>query len=148
MVYYLWAYLLTVFIFMELTYFLAQLLGLYLLVVGLLMIFQKKMVLEVINECYANSALMFLAGWVAIFLGLLMVLIHNYWNVGVLALVVTLSGWAALLKGAALLFIPKTTVRWVRAANLEKMFYGYAIIVLIVGLYLTHAGFTHTGLLY
>jgi hypothetical protein len=133
---------------MELTYFLAQLLGLYFLIVGLLMLFRKKMFLEVINEFYAGSALMFLAGWFAMLLGLLIVLIHNYWNAGILALIVTLSGWAALLKGVALLFIPKTTARWARSVGLEKFFYLYAIIILIVGLYLTHAGFTHAGLLH
>jgi len=133
---------------MGLTYFLAQLIGLYLLFVGLLMLLRKKMFLEVINEFYSGSTSLFLAGWIAMLLGLLLVLNHNYWNAGILALVITITGWAALLKGAALLFIPKTIVRWARSVNLEKFFYLYAIIILVVSAYLIHAGFTHMGLLH
>jgi hypothetical protein len=133
---------------MELTYFLAELIGLYFLIVGVLMVFRKRLFLQVVQEFYAGSALMFLGGWVAMFLGLLMVLIHNYWNAGFLALVITLVGWAALLKGAALLFMPKCISRWVTIFKLEKLFYLYAVVVLIIGAYLAHAGFTHVGLLH
>jgi len=133
---------------MELTYFLAQLIGLYLLIAGLLMLLRKKMFLEVINEFYDTPSSLLLAGWFAMLLGLLLVLNYNYWNTSILALVITLAGWAALLKGITLLFIPKTMIRWTRAFNLEKFFYLYAIIVLLIGAYLTHAGFTHLGLLH
>lgn len=133
---------------MALTYFLAQLIGLYLLIVGLLMLFRKRMFLDVLNEFYERPSSLFLAGWLAMLLGLLLVLSYNYWNAGILALVITLTGWAALLKGATLLLMPKTAVRWTRAFNLEKFFYLYAIIALIIGAYLAHAGFIHTGLLH
>jgi len=133
---------------MALTYFLAQLIGLYLLIVGLLMLFRKKMFLGVIQEFYERPSSMFIAGWLAMVLGLMLVLSYSYWNAGILALVITLAGWAALLKGAMLLLFPKAMVRFTRVFKLEKFFYLYAIIVLIIGAYLTHAGFTHVGLLH
>ena len=133
---------------MELTYFLAQLIGLYCLIVGVLIFFKKKLFIEFVNEFLRAPATLFFPGLVAIFLGLLMVLSHNYWNAGNLTLLVTLVGWAALLKGLALLFIPKTAVRWIQWCKLEKFSWLYAVIVLLIGLYLAHAGFTHTGLLH
>lgn len=134
--------------FMELTYFLAQFIGLYLLLVGLLMVLRKKLFLQIIHEFYESSVPLFLAGWIAMFLGLFLVLNYNYWSSGILELVITILGWVALVKGIALVFIPKTTARWVRSVNLEKLFYLYAIIVLVIGAYLAHAGFTHMGLLH
>ncbi len=132
---------------MPITYFLAQLIGLYCLLIGCALLFRKKMMVEVINDMYRNPSVLFVVGLIATFLGLLVVLNNNYWTSGFLALVVTIVGWAALLKGAAILFIPEMTVSWVRLARLEKFAYLYAIIVLVVGLYLVHAGFTHAGLL-
>ena len=131
---------------MELTYFIAQLFGIYLLIVGLVMVFRKHMFLEVINGFYDSPATLFLAGWMAMLVGLFMVLIHNYWNNGVLALVITLAGWAAFLKGARTPLHAENDRSWMHVARLEKFFYLYATIVFIVGLYLTHAGFTHAGL--
>jgi hypothetical protein len=133
---------------MPLTYFLAQLIGLYCLLIGCALLFRKKMMVEVINDMYRNPSVLFVVGLIATFLGLLVVLNHNYWNSGFLALVVTLVGWAALLKGGVILFVPEMTVSWVRMARLEKFAYVYAVIVLIVGLYLVHGGFTQMGLLH
>jgi len=124
---------------MELTYFLAQLIGLYLLIVGLLMLFRKRMFLEVINEFYERPSSLFIAGWLAMFLGLMLVLSYNYWNTSILALVITIAGWAALLKGATLLLFPKAMIRLMHSFRLEKFFYLYAVVVLIIGAYLTHA---------
>ena len=49
---------------------------------------------------------MLFSGMVATAAGLAIVLGHNMWSGGALAVVVTLSGWAALLKGVSLLLVP------------------------------------------
>lgn len=133
---------------MALTYFLAQLIGVYFLLIGLLMLVRKNTFLQVVYEFYDHPVSLFLAGWMAMFFGLLLVLSYNYWNAGTLELIITLTGWAALLKGLALLFIPSVTSRWVRSMNLERFSSLYAVIVLVLGTYLAHAGFTHTGILH
>jgi len=112
------------------------------------MLFRKNMFLQVLNEFYDHPASLFVAGLMAMFIGLFLVLLYNYWNAGFLALVVTLTGWAALVKGISLLFMPKTVSRWSRAMNLDKFSSLYAVVILVVAVYLMHAGFTHMGILH
>ena len=82
------------------------------------------------------------SGAIAMVLGLLMVLSYNYWNAGTLALVVTLVGWAALLKGLALVFMPQSVIaRFVGVLKVRELSWFYAIIILVIGAYLAYAGF-------
>ncbi len=137
---------------MALTYFLAQVIGLYLLIVGLTMLFWKKRWMNVLHEfCQSQGeTLRYMLGIVALPFGLLLVLVHNYWNMGVLALVVTLFGWIILLKSILVLFVfsPEQMGRLVKVFWIEQWWYVYVVIMLIIGAYLTHAGFTQTGLLH
>jgi hypothetical protein len=74
--------------------------------------------------------------------GLAIILGHNVWSGGTLPVTVTLVGWLIFAKGLVLLLItPETS-----ALLLERMHYGehsslYIIPALIIGLYLTYAGF-------
>ena len=133
---------------MELTYFLAQLIGLYCVIVGVVMLLRKKMFMEILSEFYRSPAALFLAGFIAMLLGLLMVLSHNYWSAGTLALVVTLVGWIALLKGLWIIFFPHSATRAIETLKVQEYSWAYAIVVLVVGLYLVHGGFSHMGLLH
>jgi hypothetical protein len=75
--------------------------------------------------------------------GLAMILGHNVWSGGALPVVVTMVGWLILAKGLLLLFVtPEALIQ-----NFDRMHYGehYALYLapsLVIGLYLTWAGFT------
>ena len=80
---------------------------------------------------------------VSIAAGLAMVLGHNFWSGGTLPVVVTLVGWLILAKGLLLFFVTPEVLTQL----LERMQYGehYSLYVapsLVIGLYLTWAGFT------
>jgi hypothetical protein len=98
---------------------------------------------ETANELVRDRPLLFLLGMTALIIGLAMVLAHNVWSGGALPVVVSLIGWILLLRGAILLFLPPdAVVRLFEMARFEEYFYVYVAVPLVIGLYLTFAGFT------
>ena len=72
--------------------------------------------------------------------GLAMILGHNVWSGGTLPMIVTLVGWLIFAKGLVLLAVTPETL----TPLLERMQQHYPIYIvpaLIIGLYLTYAGF-------
>ncbi len=132
---------------MALTYFLAQVIGYYFIAVALVLLFRKDMFIGAVQEVYKSRSFTLVGGLTALLLGLLMVLSHNYWNAGHLALVVTVIGWLALIKGLVLLFAPQALSRAVHMWRIAQLSYLYVIIFLIIGIYLVHGGTTHLGIL-
>ena len=128
---------------MPLTLFFAQLLGVFCIVVSLPMLFRKKEFVRVVNDMLGSPALLYFAGVVALLMGLAVVLVHNIWNQGAVAFIVTLIGWLAVLKGVFILLMPDDGFsRWVRMIKMEAFAIPYGIVLLILGIYLAHAGFT------
>jgi uncharacterized membrane protein len=125
-----------------LTIFLARLIGLFLLLVGVSMIAHKPEMVAIVAALADDHALLLMFGMLALIVGLAIVLSHNVWSGGVLPVVVTLFGWFMLLRGVFLLFLlPVATVTLLEALHFAEWFYLYAAIPLILGAYLTYAGF-------
>jgi len=126
---------------MSLTYLLAQVMGIYCLVVGASMFFQKKDFIRIVDEMAHSRAMLYVLGFIALLLGLLVVLTHNIWTAGPLPLVVTLFGWVLILKGIFTMFTSyETMLRLIRAIKLEQLTWFYVLILLVLGAYLTYAG--------
>ena len=81
------------------TVFLGKLIGLYLLAISIGMIADRRRTLVTLDEMARSGPWMLFSGLVATAAGLAVVLGHNVWSGGALPVVVTLMGWAALLKG-------------------------------------------------
>ena len=78
----------------------------------------------------------------AMFLGLVVVLTHNVWTGGLLAIVVTLMGWMLLLKAVVSLFFTHGSYKkLLHLIKFEQVYYPCALIVLIIGIFLTYYGF-------
>jgi hypothetical protein len=70
--------------------------------------------------------------------GLAIILGHNVWSGGALPVVVTLVGWLIFAKGLLLMLVTPETL----TPLLERAHYPlYVVPALIIGLYLTYAGF-------
>lgn len=124
------------------TQFLAQLLGLYCIIISIAMMVQKKVMLEIISSLFQNRPTLFLVGIFGVIGGLAMVLGHNVWSGSILAFVVTLAGWATLIKSAALLFVsPQVMLKFMKAIRYEQNYYLFVAINFVLGAYLTIAGF-------
>jgi hypothetical protein len=122
---------------MPLTFFLAQVFGWYLLIIGALFLFKRREFVEAIAEMARSKAMLLLAGIFGTTAGLLVVLSHEVWGAGAIPALVTILGWLILLKGLAVIFLPQQVVdAWTRWSNLEKLSYLYAAVTIILGLYL------------
>lgn len=124
------------------TRFLGRLIGLYYILVSLAMAVHKQATLETVTALVHSPPLLFLAGIIAIGIGLAMTLGHNVWSGGTLPVVVTLIGWVALVKGAIILFLSPEAAAgfFLGRLHYEEFFYVYAAITFLLGVYLTFAG--------
>ncbi len=85
--------------------FLAKLFGAVYVAVGLGMLFSPKYYSKAVKEMVKEYGMMYFGGAVALVVGLAIVLHHNVWQGW--PILVTVLGWAALVKGFALLIFPE-----------------------------------------
>src|SRR5579864_7898837 len=125
------------------TLFLSKLIGLYCILIGLSMMIRGQATVETVTALLQNSAMTLILGVITLAAGLAMVLAHNIWSGSVLAVVVTLIGWMALVKSLFFLFLPHEMEARLFLGQLHygQLFYVYAAISLALGLYLTYGGF-------
>jgi hypothetical protein len=127
---------------MQLTHFLAQLLGLYCIIVAVVMLTRKEAMLGIVTSLIQNRSLLFLVEILGLITGLALVLGHNVWSKGPLALIVTLVGWVALIRSTVLLFLsPEAIGEFLKTIRYQQNYYLFTASALILGLYLTFAGF-------
>jgi hypothetical protein len=72
--------------------------------------------------------------------GLAIILGHNVWSGGALPVVVTLVGWLIFAKGLVLMLVTPETLTPL-LERMQQHYPFYAVPALIIGLYLTYAGF-------
>jgi hypothetical protein len=126
-----------------LTIFLAKLLGLYCIIEALAKMTRKQTAVATVRGLIASPPLLLLVEVIGLAGGLAMILGHNIWSGGALPVVVTLVGWLMAIRGAVLLALsPSTTMKLFEALRYEQLFYVYMGATLILGLYLTYAGFS------
>jgi hypothetical protein len=125
------------------TLFLSRLIGLYCILVALSMMTRGQVTVETVTALLQNSAMTLILGVITLAAGLAMVLAHNIWSGSVLAVVVTLIGWMALVKSLLFLFLPHEMEAGLFLGQLHyrQLFYVYAAISLVLGVYLTYGGF-------
>ncbi|VBB44426.1 membrane hypothetical protein [uncultured Desulfatiglans sp.] len=68
-------------------------------------LFSRSHYRRLIEDFYRNAALVYLAGFMAVVLGFLMVSSHNLW-VKDWRVLITILGWLALIKGVLLISFP------------------------------------------
>jgi hypothetical protein len=124
-----------------LTIFLSKLIGLFAILVSLCMVARKQTIVETVAILIRNGPLLLIVGMVRLVVGLAMVLGHNVWSGGALPVIVTLFGWIILIRSIPLLFLsPEAIGRLFKMLRFEELFYLYAGISFVLGLYLTYAG--------
>ncbi|HKF51979.1 MAG TPA: hypothetical protein VKB26_06680 [Candidatus Acidoferrales bacterium] len=124
------------------TAFLAKLIGLFSLIVAVLVGINKNATLVTVGGIVQSAEILMVLGFISLAVGLAIVLSHNVWRKGLLALVVTLGGWVFLLRGVMVLALPhQQLVALLNVADYQQLFYVYVVIALIIGAYLTIGGF-------
>lgn len=126
---------------MELSLFLAKVIGLYLVIVALLLLFNKRGV-RYLFDIYQNPEAVFLTGVVELFLGLALVVSHNTWTWN-FQVIITVVGWTLLVRGLGRVAFPERTVRMLERFKTQKALMTILLIVVgVIGAYLAYMGFT------
>ena len=125
------------------TLFLSRLIGLYCILIGLSMMTHSQATVETVTALLQNPSMTLILGVITLAAGLAMVLAHNIWSGGALVIVVTLIGWMALVKSLFFLFLPHEMEAGLFLGQFHygQLFYVYAAISLVLGIYLTYGGF-------
>lgn len=126
---------------MQLSLFLAQLIGLTTAVFALAAFFRPRFVHDVMADLQRSAMTRLLFAFIALVAGLAIVISHNVWT-GDWRLIITLIGWGGILKGFAAIAQPASLL------SLGDVFYrteGRTRIVLalafLFGVWLTAIGF-------
>ena len=92
---------------MDTTLFLAQFWGWLMVILGLLFFFRKPSVLASLFRLAEDKVFVATSGYLSLILGLVTLILHNVW-VKDWEVLITIFGWAALLKGMARISLPNS----------------------------------------
>lgn len=126
---------------MEVVNFLAGFWGLSLVIIGLAFLLNQKYMNKVI-EYAEHEATMVLTGIIGTMAGIFLVMLYNVWVWNWQGLV-TLLGWAVLLKGILRLFFPAFVLNVLAKYKQKTTWMPYTFLgMIIIGCYLVYSGFS------
>lgn len=125
---------------MELSILLGKVMGFYLLVMSVALLYNRSYFEGMLSDVVKNKAFMLYGGAIALVVGLFLVLTHNIWSTD-WRILVTLMGWAALIKGLMLIAFPgymvKMTKRMVDCSCIQVS----GVVMFLASVYLLYASF-------
>jgi hypothetical protein len=93
-----------------------------------------------ISDFAANALWPWVAGAFVLVGGLIIVALHQFWR-GAAAIIVSLFGWLAVLRGVLLIAFPATFVSMANSVmDMGALWRGFCIVFAAIGLYLTYVG--------
>jgi hypothetical protein len=124
---------------MELSLFLAKVLGLYMVIVAIIFLVRKQQFENVIYGMLGDSGLLAFAGALNLISGLAIVIGHPVGEVSWRGLI-TFLGYVMIVKGIARLAFPRETGNFDRMV-IQKGYWVMFFVIAIIGVYLTYNGF-------
>ena len=126
---------------MELTLLLAKVFGLYMLFGGILVLMRPRYIMLAVAALIEDKSLRLVFGIIGILLGLLLVNTHNTWNT-LPEILVSLIGWAALVKSVMYLFLKESTMDKIVKMFMDRKWYVIdGIVAILFGAYLANYGY-------
>jgi len=125
---------------MELSNFLAELLGISIVIISLSLLLKEKH-LKNIFSAFEDDTKIFCWGAISVVIGVAMVISHNIW-VKNWQVVITILGWISLVRGLFLLFLPELVKKGANKIKNAQWLPIALIVFLFIGLALTYLGFT------
>ena len=126
---------------MQNSIFLARLLGPAFVVVGLGLLLNRDNARALAREFLDSPALIYLAGLIALALGLAIVLTYNVWTFG-WPVIITLFGWLSLLAGIVRIVFPQLVTRAGEKIIGKDGWVTFAVVFyLALGVWLAYAGY-------
>jgi hypothetical protein len=126
---------------MQVSVFLAKLLGPTLLLVGIGLFINRAGYRAMAREFLASRALIYLAGMLAFIPGLALVLVHNVWAAD-WRILITLLGWITVIAGVIRILFPQEVTRMgTRIINSPIAYSISGAAMLAIGAFLSFHGF-------
>ncbi|OHA59537.1 MAG: hypothetical protein A2589_01595 [Candidatus Vogelbacteria bacterium RIFOXYD1_FULL_46_19] len=126
---------------MSLSLYLAQVVGLYLILMGLILLVKRQAMMRVVTEMAKNRALIYTICVIELAAGLALVVAHNVWAWN-FQVIITIVGWLLLLEAVAYLMLPyRVFTKWVSWLNKKSVYWIGGFLAVALGLYLTNIGF-------
>jgi hypothetical protein len=126
---------------MQRSIFLARLIGPVLITVGIALIFNSDTYRYMAEQFLVSYALIYVAGVIALFAGLAIVNLHNYWH-WKWPVIITVLGWMSVIGGAIRILVPQEGQIVGTAIVGAKMWPGIpGIVMLFFGLWLFYEGY-------
>ena len=113
-------------------------LGVYLVVAGLFLIFKKKTVPQLVKDLFSHPAITYLLGAGMVVLSTLLLFKENIWD-GTWHTVITIILWLVLLKGLFYIFAPQVLERMATKKFFQSVSI-YGLIIIVCGLCLFYVG--------
>lgn len=123
---------------MEIPLIAAKVLGIYLVVSGLFLMFRGKTLAHMIKDLFDHPAVLYLAGAMLIFLSSIFLVQYNIWD-GTWRTAITILVWATLIKGILYILAPEMLHRFLTKKVLDAVNL-YGIVAIIAGVYLFTIG--------
>jgi uncharacterized membrane protein HdeD (DUF308 family) len=121
--------------------FIAKLFGLYLIIMGALVLTKKKSVMPAIMDIAKNRALTLLLGALDLAAGLAIVIIFPDVSMSPVGLI-SLLGYMSIIEGIVYLSLPvKQVQKMVRSFGNRQWFMASGIVAVLAGIYLAGYGF-------
>jgi uncharacterized protein YjeT (DUF2065 family) len=125
---------------MSLVNYLAEIWGISITVVSLALLVKESHLRRLFASLETEDNL-FSWGLISFVIGMVMVLNYNVWTMG-WQVVITILGWASLVKGLFLLFMPEFSKKYAKKLENAPILPFALLILLIIGLAITYLGFT------
>lgn len=125
---------------LELSIFLAKMLGIYFLLLGVVGLLRKKQAQEMIREIGDNKGILWTVAVVELGVGIALITGHPVWTGW--PLVITAIGWAFIAEALFYILFPQKTVRKATRRLTRPGWYSVGVIItLALGVYLAGMGF-------
>ncbi|MDP2651994.1 MAG: hypothetical protein Q8O94_02570 [bacterium] len=123
---------------MDISLLAAKILGTYLVISGLFLLFRGKTVPTLLRDFFDHPAVVYLTGVILIFLSGIFLIQNNVWD-GTWRTLITLFAWLVLIKGVAYIFVPESLHKIVNKKVLDSLNI-YGLIAIVAGLFLFYLG--------
>lgn len=124
-----------------LSIFLAKLIGIYFIILGIVLVFKHKTYHECVREVGQSHFKMVFSSVFVLLVGLAIILGHNLW-VESWPVVITIIGWIFFIVGVVRLFFHNTIMHMLANSEMHlATFIIVGVIFFLVGLFLGYEGF-------
>lgn len=117
---------------MDLSHFLGQLMSAVFMIVGLALLIRPSYYTQAYQEWLKNGGLMLFSAMVVLATGVAIVMVHNIW-VASGEVLITIVGWAMILKAFLLLFLPEPFEKIVEGLMKHKWLLSFGGLVWVIG---------------